>query len=170
MRVTLSHPSAADEPEFLASMRASRRLHRPWIYPPLRPEDYRRYLASLGERKIGYLGRRREDGAIVGWANVSEIIRGGLQSAFLGYSGIGGFEGQGYMTETLQLVLRDAFTRLKLHRVEANIQPGNAASIALARRCGFVREGFSERYLKVGGRWRDHERWAIRSETWEALR
>jgi ribosomal-protein-alanine N-acetyltransferase len=170
MRVMLSHPAAADEPEFLASMRASRRLHRPWIHPPLNPEEYRRYLSSLGERKIGYLGRRREDGAIVAWANVSEIIRGGLQSAFLGYSGIAGFERQGYMTETLQLVLGDAFTRLKLHRVEANIQPGNAASIALARRCGFVCEGFSERYLKVGGRWCDHERWAIRSETWEALR
>jgi [ribosomal protein S5]-alanine N-acetyltransferase len=170
MRVALSHPGPGDERDFVAAMRGSRSLHRPWIYPPLSSGDYRRYLASLGERKVGYLGRRRSDEAIVGWANVSEIIRGGLQSAFLGYSGIGGFEGQGYMTETLQLVLRDAFTRLKLHRLEANIQPGNTPSIRLARRCGFELEGFSPRYLKVGGRWCDHERWAIRSETWQALR
>jgi [ribosomal protein S5]-alanine N-acetyltransferase len=169
MRVVLSHPGPGDEADFLAAMRASRSLHRPWIYPPLSAEDYARYLTSLGERKVGYLGRRRSDGAIVGWANVSEIIRGGLQSAFLGYSGIGGFAGQGYMTETLQLVLRDAFSRLKLHRLEANIQPGNEPSLRLAERCGFEREGFSPRYLKVGGRWRDHERWAIRRETWEAL-
>src|SRR5207249_520269 len=116
-----------------------------------------------------YLGRSREDGEVVGWANISEIVRGGFQSAFLGYSGIGGFEGRGYMTEMLQLVLRDAFTRLKLHRLEANIQPGNGPSIRLAERCGFEREGFSPRYLKVGGRWRDHERWAIRRETWSGL-
>ena len=74
------------------------------------------------------------------------------------------------MTEALGLVLREAFTKLGLHRLEANIQPGNTASIALAKRCGFELEGFSPRYLKVGGRWRDHERWAIRAETWQALR
>ena len=169
MRVALSHPGPDDEPEFLAAMRASRSLHRPWIYPPLTPEAYRAYLARLDERKIGYLARRHSDGALVGWANVSEIVRGGFQNAFLGYSGVAGFAGQGYMTETLQLVLRDAFMRLKLHRLEANIQPGNAASLRLAERCGFEREGFSPRYLKVGGRWCDHERWAIRRETWQAL-
>jgi [ribosomal protein S5]-alanine N-acetyltransferase len=74
------------------------------------------------------------------------------------------------MTEAMQLLLREAFTRLDLHRIEANIQPGNVRSIALAKRCGFELEGFSPRYLKVGGRWRDHERWAIRAETWRAAR
>jgi ribosomal-protein-alanine N-acetyltransferase len=70
------------------------------------------------------------------------------------------------MRAALGLAVRMAFTELKLHRLEANIQPGNAASIALAARCGFAREGFSPRYLKIAGRWRDHERWAIRRETW----
>ena len=63
---------------------------------------------------------------------------------------------------------REAFATLRLHRLEANIQPGNLPSIAIARRAGFVREGFSERYLNAGGRWRDHERWAIRAEQWRA--
>ncbi len=70
----------------------------------------------------------------------------------------------------MHLVLREAFTTLRLHRLEANIQPGNRASILLVQRCGFELEGFSPRYLKVGGRWRDHERWAIRADTWRARR
>lgn len=59
------------------------------------------------------------------------------------------------------MVVRHAFRELGLHRVEANIQPGNLASIALVRSCGFSKEGYSPSYLKLGGRWRDHERWAL---------
>jgi ribosomal-protein-alanine N-acetyltransferase len=65
------------------------------------------------------------------------------------------------MREALRATIRHAFGTLKLHRLEANIQPGNVASIALARSCGFSKEGYSPRYLKIGGRWRDHERWAM---------
>jgi ribosomal-protein-alanine N-acetyltransferase len=164
-RVILSPPTAADAADFLAAIHASRTLHRPWLFPPSTPVAYRDYLATLdGERKVGFLARRRTDRALVGWANVSEIVRGALQGAFLGYGGIAGYGGQGYMTETVRLVVRHAFSELRLHRLEANIQPGNEASRALAARCGFVCEGFSPRYLKVGGRWRDHERWAIRAD------
>ena len=78
------------------------------------------------------------------------------------------YANQGYMREGIELVLREAFLNLRLHRIEANIQPGNHASIALARGAGFSREGFSPRYLKIGGRWRDHERWAILADDWRA--
>jgi ribosomal-protein-alanine N-acetyltransferase len=165
-RVILRPPTPADEDRFLAAMRASRRAHRPWLDPPLDSGAYQAYLARLdGERKFGYLACRRDDDEIVGWLNVSEIVRGSLQSAFLGYGGVATHAGQGYMTEAVQLVVREAFGTLGLHRLEANIQPGNVASIALARRCGFEQEGFSPRYLKVGGRWCDHERWAIRADS-----
>jgi ribosomal-protein-alanine N-acetyltransferase len=103
-------------------------------------------------------------------AHRARLSRDAAQGAFVGYGGVAGFTGQGYMTEALRLVLRDAFTTLGLHRLEANIQPGNTGSIALARRCGFELEGYSPRYLKVGGRWRDHERWALRAEAWRAQR
>ena len=70
------------------------------------------------------------------------------------------------MTEAVSLVLGYAFDNLKLHRIEANVQPHNQPSIAVLRRNGFAKEGFSRRYLKINGRWRDHERWAIIVEDW----
>lgn len=152
-------------------MRASRAHHRPWLAPPVTPEEFDRLLRrAVAESFDANLARRREDDAIVGFFNISQIIRGALQGAFLGYGGVAAYAGRGYMTEALELVLRRAFTELHLHRLEANIQPSNLPSIALVRRCGFAREGFSPRYLKVGGRWRDHERWAIRSEQWHPVR
>jgi ribosomal-protein-alanine N-acetyltransferase len=68
------------------------------------------------------------------------------------------------MTEALRLVVRYAFSGLGLHRLEANIQPGNAASIRLVQRCGFRNEGYSPHYLFIDGAWRGHERWAITRE------
>jgi ribosomal-protein-alanine N-acetyltransferase len=109
---------------------------------------------------------RTEDDAIMGFFNLSQIVRRRLQSAYLGYAVGQPFAGQGYMREGIELVLRHAFSALQLHRIEANIQPGNGNSLALARGAGFRREGFSPRYLKIGGRWRDHERWAILVDEW----
>ncbi len=166
-RVELRTPLPADRDAFVAAMRASRTQHRPWLSPPDTPEAFDAWIARKGDESfVPHLVCRRADGAIVGYINISEIVRRAFQSAYVGYGGVAAHAGQGYMTEGLELLLRRAFVDLGLHRLEANIQPGNASSIALAARCGFVREGFSERYLKIGGRWRDHERWAIRAEQW----
>jgi ribosomal-protein-alanine N-acetyltransferase len=73
------------------------------------------------------------------------------------------------MSEGIRLVLRHAFGAQGLHRIEANIQPGNVASARLVERIGFRKEGFSPRYLKIRGRWRDHDRWAILAEEFLAL-
>ena len=93
-------------------------------------------------------------------SNITNIVRGNFRSGYLGYYVFAGHARQGLMTEGLQLVIRHAFGKLGLHRLEANIQPRNVASVAIARACGFSREGFSPRYLKIRGRWQDHERWA----------
>jgi [ribosomal protein S5]-alanine N-acetyltransferase len=169
--VDLRPVTSRDRAAYLAATRASRGIHRPWVDPPTTDEGFKAMLRRARVEEFEpMIARRREDGAIVGFFNLSQIIRRDLQSAFLGFGGVAGYTGEGYMTEGLLLVLRRAFTELRLHRVEANVQPANARSIALVRRCGFVFEGLSERYLKVGGRWRDHERWAMRAELWRERR
>jgi ribosomal-protein-alanine N-acetyltransferase len=166
-RVFLRRVNAADQSEFLALMRASRRLHQPWVTPPMTPGPFDAYLRRVEQDNAeGVLVCRGEDGTIAGVINLNEIVRGAFQSAYLGYYAGAPFARNGYMTEGLRLVLRHAFTTMKLHRLEANIQPGNDASMALVRRCGFRREGFSPRYLKIAGEWRDHERWGILVEDW----
>jgi ribosomal-protein-alanine N-acetyltransferase len=168
-RVFLRAPSAADRDEFISLMRASRSFHRPWATAPTDDERFSAYLTDSRRADFeAMLLCRSEDLAILGFFNLSQIVRRTLQSAYLGYAVGKPFAAHGYMREGIELVLRHAFVELRLHRIEANIQPGNHASIALARGAGFHREGFSPRYLKIGGRWRDHERWAILADDWRA--
>jgi ribosomal-protein-alanine N-acetyltransferase len=170
-RVFVRAPGPGDEAEFLALMRASVRMHRGLVSPPTQSKGFAKFLQhSDRPDSVWLLVCRREDGRIVGAFHLSQIFYGNLRSAYMGYYAGEPYAGRGYMTEAMRLVLRRAFVQLKLHRVEANIQPDNAASIALVRRAGFTHEGFSRRYLKVGGRWRDHERWAILREDWRAAR
>ena len=166
-RVFLRPPAASDREEFVSLMHASRSFHRPWATAPTDPERFAAYLADSRRPDFeAMLVCRSADLAIVGFFNLSQIVRRSLQSAYLGYAAGKPFAGQGYMRDGIGLVLRHAFQDLRLHRVEANIQPDNRASIALAEGAGFRREGFSPRYLKIAGRWRDHERWAILADDW----
>ena len=170
-RVFLRFPASRDLEEFMALNRASARLHRGLVSPPIQPEQFVAFIKrSRQSDSVCFLICRVEDGAITGSINLSQIFRGGFQNAYMGYYIGEQYTGQGYMTEAIQLTLRYAFEHLKLHRIEANIQPENIASIALVRRAGFVREGYSQRYLKICGRWRDHERWAIIAEVWKSTR
>jgi [ribosomal protein S5]-alanine N-acetyltransferase len=166
-RVYLRSPRPSDGPELIRLNRASRRLHGRYMAPPRSPSEFAAALRRSRRPNVDVsLVRRRADDAIVGVIVLSEIVHGNLQSAYMGYYVGAPFGGQGYMTEGLTLVLRRAFGPLGLHRVEANIQPGNEPSIRLVKRLGFTREGFSRRYLRIAGRWRDHERWAILAEDW----
>ena len=170
-RIFLRNPGARDRDEFLRRARASRKLHGRWAAPPSDPEAFAAYLRRARSTDVETLFVcRREDGAIVGVYSLSQIFYGPLCGAFLGYYAFEPFSGHGYMREGIRLVLRHAFGPLGLHRLEANIQPGNERSLALVRDAGFRREGFSPRYLKIAGRWRDHERWAILAEEFRPAR
>lgn len=148
---------------------ASLRLYRGKASPMTSARMFAAYLARCKRSDFaGLLVCRTDDDAMVGVFNVSQIVRGTFQSAYLGYQAFAPYAGRRYMTDAMPLVLRHVFVTMKLHRVEANIQPTNAASIALVKRAGFSREGYSPRYLKIAGRWRDHERWALLVEDWRA--
>ena len=154
-----------DRDEFLALVRESRELHRPWAYPPDRNDQFDELVArSRRDDVVTLLGCRAEDRALFGVFTISQIVRGSFQSAYLGYYGHARYARQGYMREAMKIVLDHAFGPMGLHRIEANIQPGNTPSSALALGAGFRLEGFSPRYLLIGGRWRDHERYAITAE------
>jgi ribosomal-protein-alanine N-acetyltransferase len=169
-RVYIRKPERVDEAEFTSLMRDSSGFHRPWASAPTDSARFSAYIEDSSRPDFAaLLVCRLSDHAIIGFFNVSQIARGSSQSAYLGYAAGEKFAHQGYMREGIQLVLDVAFSALQLHRLEANIQPGNQASISLARGAGFQREGFSPRYLKIGGRWRDHERWALLADDWHKL-
>ncbi len=161
-RVHLRVLARADRDEFLALARDSRELHRPWTYPPERADQFDDLFArSRRDDFVCLLACVNDSNEIAGVFTVSQIVRGAFQSAYLGYYAHARHSRQGLMREAMEQVLDHSFGPLALHRLEANIQPGNQPSIALARGAGFRLEGFSPRYLLIGGQWRDHERYAI---------
>jgi ribosomal-protein-alanine N-acetyltransferase len=162
----LAIPDESDESEFLGKVHASGDLHGSWVSAPSSPDAFASYLARVrSDDHAGFL--LRADGQLVGVVNINGIVMGAYRSGHLGYYAFAGGERRGLMTEGLTLVVAIAFGELGLHRVEANIQPTNVASLRLVQRVGFVKEGYSERYLFVGGEWRDHERWAMSIEQFE---
>ncbi|MEU6103540.1 GNAT family N-acetyltransferase [Streptomyces flaveolus] len=166
-RVGIRHFTYEDGAEFTARVRESKDLHHPWLFPPDSAQAYAAYASRLIEdpTKAGFLVCEKDGGGIAGFVNINNIVGGGFLSGALGYGAFAHAAGRGLMHEGLDLVVRYAFGPLRLHRLEINVQPGNAASIALARACGFHLEGFSPKMLYIDGAWRDHQRWAIIAET-----
>ena len=163
-RIYIRAPERSDEKAFLVAVRRSRVFHRPWVKALSTPAQFREWLQRLKQpTHHSFLVIRKDTDEIVGVFTISNVVMGLFRSAFLGYYGFAGHVGQGLMAEGMRAVMRHAFKKLKLHRLEANIQPGNALSLALVSSCGFENEGYSPRYLKIGGQWRDHERWAVRA-------
>ena len=170
-RVELRDLALSDREAFLEMVRESRELHRPWTYPPERGDQFDDLVSRTVRDDFACLVTTLvASGEIVGIFTISQIVRGYFQSAYLGYYASARHAGKGLMAESMLLVLDHAFGPLALHRLEANIQPGNAPSVALARGAGFRLEGYSPRYLLIGGRWRDHERYAITADEHAANR
>lgn len=153
-----------DARELIRANLENRAYHAPWARPFTSQDGFESWFARLVTGPDVGLVAWHGAADPVGVFTLSQIVMGAFCSAYLGYYGMKAHARTGRMTRATGLVLDYGFDQLGLHRVEANIQPGNAASIALVRRAGFRREGYSPRYLKIDGEWRDHERWAFLAE------
>ena len=161
--ITIREPTLQDEENFLLAMQKSVPLHHPWVKAPLTSEEFHTHIKrSQQDNQKSLLILK--DSQIAGVFNISEIVRGCFQNAFLGFYAVTGFENQGIISSGLKLVLKYAFEELKLHRIEANIQPENTRSINLVKKNKFRYEGFSPRYLKINNEWCGHEHWVITYE------
>ena len=92
----------------------------------------------------------KDNPAIIGsigfWRMEKEHYR-----AEIGYAMYPQFQGKGIMTEAMKAVLKYGFEKMRLHSVEANVNPGNEASIKLLEKNYFVKEGyFKENYFYNG--------------------
>lgn len=160
--IALRPVTRSDAAELIEANISNRTYHAPWAEPFTDEDGFDVWYGGIViGANVGLVARDLQTGSIVGVTNINQIYRRGFQNAYLGYYGMARYAGRGLMTEAVRWAVRYAFDELGLHRLEANIQPDNRASIALVRRLGFRKEGFSPRYLKIGGVWRDHERWAL---------
>ncbi|MBS0186649.1 MAG: GNAT family N-acetyltransferase [Planctomycetes bacterium] len=169
--VYLRRPRAEDRPEWIALRESSLDHLLRWEPRQKIRSEAERWETFFGtsdsEERKRFLIFRHEDGAMVGYVGLNGIRHGALLGCDLGYWIGRPFTRRGYMTEGLLLAIRHAFQQLKLHRVEANIQPVNAASIGVVKKAGLRFEGVALRFLQIDGKWCDHERWAMTVEEWK---
>ncbi len=162
MSVVLVPVTHADAAELIQGNLDSRGHQHPWTAPFTDEAGFDAWFErTLSGPNVGLIARETASDQIVGVVNLNEIVAGVFQNAYLGYHSMAALAGRGLMTEAVRLAAAHAFGALGLHRLEANIQPGNLRSVALVKRLGFRLERFSPRYLRIGGEWRDHERWAL---------
>ena len=162
MVVEVRPVTRSDAAELIGANVESRDHHAPWVQPFTDADGFEDWFGGLATgASVSLLARDASSGGVVGVFNLSQIFMKGFRNAYLGYYGMVGFGATRLDDQGLRLATRYAFDGIGLHRLEANIQPGNLASIALVRRVGFRKEGFSPRYLRINGVWCDHERWAL---------
>jgi len=174
--VYIRPPSPRDRAEWTRLRAESRAFLEPWeptwAADALGSESYRRRLQryvrdARDDAGYAFFVFRNRDDALVGGVNVSNVSRGIRMSCSIGYWIGERYARNGYMTDSVRLVLEFAFDGLSLHRVEAGCVPGNLASGGLLRKLGFRQEGMARQYLHINGQWHDHLLFAIlASDPW----
>jgi len=118
------------------------------------------------DRGYLFIIQLRSTGQLIGAVMLTEVVRGNLQSCWIGYFLDKDFNGRGYMTEAVKMVVSHAFTELDFHRLEAGVMPHNVGSIKVLLKAGFTKEGIARKNVKINGQWEDHQTLAIIQEDW----
>jgi ribosomal-protein-alanine N-acetyltransferase len=166
-RLVLRALSEQDRAAFVRAQAVSRDFWAPWSPAPENDEpealfdrQLARTLRGLETGKDLRLAAFLDDGRLAALLGLNEIVRSAFQSAYAGWRVAADVVRQGIGTEAVAALLDVAFAPppqgARLHRVQANVIPENVASLRLAEKVGFRREGFARAYLHIAGEWRDH--------------
>ncbi len=149
------------------------RSQNKWDSGPMELSDltranYRKLINAQKKRReedVFYdLGVFNLKGDLVGNVSLMEVARGVSQTAFLGYQIFNNHWRQGYGKEAVKFMIDIGFKDLKLHRIEAGIEPGNIRSIKLAKTLGMRKEGLKKRAIYLRGQWVDLIMYTLTSE------
>ncbi len=152
-----------DAKTFIEAMQVSQYIHSQWVSSAQTYADFDKLLTKFSndDNYCFLICSDSSPDKILGVVNVTQIIRGVFQNGFLSYYVTHYGYKRDVMFKGVNLVIQYCFDHLHLHRLEANIQPNNYASIRLVERLDFTLEGFSKDYLFINGMWRDHKRYAL---------
>ena len=100
-------------------------------------------------------------GSLVGQVTVGGIAWGSLRAGYIGYWIDSAVAGRGIMPTAVAMAIDHCLTTLRLHRIEINIRPENAASLRVVEKLGLRREGDRAAYLHIDGAWRDHVTYVV---------
>ena len=169
-RVYLRPPTMQDYAAW-AELRALSRQHLTpwepqWARDELTRSSFRRRLKAAqremrDDLSYSYLIFAETPLRLVGGLNISNVRRGIAQAASIGYWIGAPYAGRGLMTDAVRAVAPFAFNSLRLHRLEAACLPTNVASMRVLEKAGFRLEGQARQYLKIDGRWQDHNLYAL---------
>ena len=155
--------SPADATDLAALLTANRDFLQPW--EPVRSESYftaEGQLAGIEDALDRHAQGSTQphvivdSGQIAGRITLNGIVRGPFLSCSVGYWVGQSANGRGLATAALREMLGVAFTRLGLHRVQAETLAHNIGSQRVLERNGFERIGMAPAYLRIAGQWQDH--------------
>ena len=98
----------------------------------------------------------KKDKTLMGGINISNIERGVMQTANIGFWLGKDFTSKGYMYESINILFPFIFKEIKLNRVQAYTLEENISSKKLLEKLGFRKEGVLRKSIKINNFWKDH--------------